>query len=148
VPGIDASSWKRVQAHEFCIKDMASAESLLNIASKWEFDDTKLEWCLLVVESFRKSCRNGHSKDVRKVVASSKMSKMIFNAWRIHAMAKLQERMGSIKGAAELFLLISIVGLIAACESITSHKQLKTLKHRGVDWQDIVDKVRALDDAS
>jgi hypothetical protein len=115
------------------------------MASTWVVDeDTKLEGCLLVVEAFRQSCRKGQSKDVRKVVASSKMSKMVFNTWRIHAMTRLREGMGSIKGTTALFLLTSIAGLIAACESITSNKQLNTLKDRGVDWQDIVDKVRSL----
>jgi hypothetical protein len=94
----------------------------------------------MVTESFGNSCRRKEDLVAKKLVslAKSRYAIIIFDAWRRWAAFLLQERLDTkkpVQNTPELYLLISILNLIADCNVVKSAKNLDALKERGLDWE-------------
>jgi hypothetical protein len=151
---VDCSCWTKVEEHKFCLMDGKNTEKLLQAAKDWG-NNKGPEWYLLIVAAYRQSCLQVHNvvhkKIVQKVVGKKPISKMIFNQWRIHAMAllksgQIKERttLKVVENSAEFLLLLNIVRAIVDCKLVNSRYTLDTLRNRGIDWQAIVDEVSEL----
>jgi hypothetical protein len=75
--------------------------------------------------------------DVTKALFKKKYAAMIFETWRQHAMAVVQDlRDDDVRDSTAMKLLVSVLNLVADCTIVKSKEQLDTLREkRNVDWQ-------------
>jgi hypothetical protein len=141
------ASWEEVQDQGFCIPDGERAKALMLDIGNWETHLQSLECLLLVSEAFHNTCVFKRTDATKKFLAFKKcqIAIIVFDSWRRRAAALLQERLDtkkSVQNTPELFLLVSILGLIADCNTVKTPTTLENLKRRGLDWDHSVDEVR------
>ena len=133
-------TWEDVQHEHYTIVDVSKAKDLLEMIEICEINAMHTEWLLLVVETFRQTCLLEKNDVVKKLfnISKGKVASVVFEDWRRHAIKLMEKRLDrneSVDGTAELFLLVSILNLIADCTVVKTPKTLQALKNRGVDWE-------------
>jgi hypothetical protein len=140
--------WEAIKSRGHSLTDEETVISLFRLVMKdLDLASEPLELALVIVEAFRQSCCKRENDAVIKLFRFKKaiMAQKIFNDWFRHALEILEgyQKAGtSLDGTIALFLVLSIVDLIADFKIVKSADTLAKLKdERGVDWDSILIEV-------
>jgi hypothetical protein len=144
--------WEAIKSRGHSLTDEETVISLFRLVMKdLDLASEPLELALVIVEAFRQSCCKRENDAVIKLFRFKKaiMAQKIFHDWFRHALEILEgyQKAGtSLDGTIALFLVLSIVDLIADFKIVKSADTLAKLKdERGVDWDSILIEVSADD---
>lgn len=154
VSGAVLRDWNEMRAKKFAIVDKSDAEELFTKISDWNIAYLPLEAMLLIVESIKNSCLQNATAVVKGFlftwkgkVSQKRAAEMIFHDCVDCAISNMERLILGhypLDNTNAYLLLNAVLDLIFHCKVIDNNRKLIALKGKGVDWKEMLEKVRIL----